>query len=439
MDFLKTKNIKLSIIKEMELLAAKVPGAVSLAQGIPSFETPESIKNFAKKALDYNLASKYSLCTGLPQLREIISEKLKREKMDYDYDKEILVTAGAIEGITSSLLAILEPGDEVLLPSPTYASYPEAVKIASGVPVFVPLDEEKGWKINTNAFKGKVTEKTKAILFCNPNNPTSTIYKKEELKELEKLAKEHNLFIITDEVYKDFIYPVRSRPVKDTATPIPSFGATGQAAASGRPASNGVDDDSIEFYSPAQNPKMKDKIIRVFSFSKTFAMTGWRVGFIHSSRENITEILKVHDAVVTCAPVISQYAAIGAFEMAENEISKFKEEFLRRRKIILERLDNLKNIFSYQKPNAAYFVFPKITQKTLMNTNNSLITTNRKSLNSVSYNFALELLYKAKVATVPGIAFGPTGEGHLRMSFGASPEIINEAFDRMEKYFKESS
>ncbi len=404
MDFLKTKNIKLSIIKEMELLAAKVPGVVSLAQGIPSFETPESIKNFAKKALDYNLASKYSLCTGLPQLREIISEKLKREKMDYDYDKEILVTAGAIEGITSSLLAVLEPGDEVLLPSPTYASYPEAVKIASGVPVFVPLDEEKGWKINTNAFKEKVTEKTKAILFCNPNNPTSTIYKKEELKELEKLAKEHNLFIITDEVYKDFIY-----------------------------------DDSIEFYSPAQNPKMKDKIIRVFSFSKTFAMTGWRVGFIHSSRENITEILKVHDAVVTCAPVISQYAAIGAFEMAENEISKFKEEFLRRRKLILERLDDLKELFTYQKPNSAYFVFPRITQRTLMDTNNSLSTTNKKSINSISYNLAVDLLYKAKVATVPGIAFGPTGEGHLRMSFGASHEIINEAFDRMEKYFKESS
>lgn len=382
MDFTKTNDINLSIIKEMELLASKVPGAVSLAQAIPSFETPNAVKNFAKRAMDHNLVSKYSLCSGLPQLREIISEKLKKEGMFYDFDKEIIVTAGAIEGITATLLSILEKDDEVLLPSPTYASYPEAVKIASGIPVFVPLDEEKGWKMKPERFREKITPKTKVILFCNPNNPTSTVYKKEELLELEKLSKEFDLFIITDEVYKDFVY-----------------------------------NNSLEFYSPAQNPKIKDRVIRVFSFSKVFAMTGWRVGFIHSSEENITEILKVHDAIISCAPVVSQYAAIGAFEMAEDETKKFKEEFLKRRELILKRLDNLGDIFSYQNPESAYFVFPKI------------------KINKPSRQLALDLLYKAKVATVPGIAFGPTGEGHLRMSFGASSEVIDEAFDRMEKYF----
>ena len=410
MNFTKTKNIKLSIIKEMELLASKVPGAVSLAQGIPSFETPESIKNFVKKAMDSNLVSKYSLCPGLSELREIISERLKKDSMDYNFDTEIIVTAGAIEGITSSLLAILAPGDEVLLPSPTYASYPEAVKIAGGVPVFVSLIEEKGWQISTQAFQGKITPKTKAILFCNPNNPTSTVYTKEELQQLEKLAGEHNLFIISDEVYKDFIYPVRSRSPQG-----------GRSRVFDRAASNGVGDDSIKFYSPAQNPKIRDKVIRVFSFSKAYAMTGWRVGFIHSIKENITEILKVHDAIVTCAPVISQYAAIAAFEMADEDILRFKKEFLRRRELILKRLGDLKDIFSYQKPNSAYFVFAKINSA------------------KPSREFALDLLYKAKVATVPGIAFGPTGENHIRMSFGATPEIINEAFDRMNKYFKRSS
>lgn len=384
MGFSKTQNINLSVIKEMELLASRVPGAVSLAQGIPSFETPDSIKNFVKRAMDYNLVSKYSLCTGLPELREVISEKLKEEGMDYDFDGEIIVTAGAIEGITASLLTILEPGNEVLLPSPTYATYPEAIKIAGGIPVFIPLNEDSGWKISPEAFREKVTLHTKAILFCNPNNPTSTIYRKEELEKIENLAKEYNLFIITDEVYKDFIY------------------------------------NNTDFYSPAQNPEMKDKVIRVFSFSKAYAMTGWRVGFIHSSYENIKEILKVHDAVVTCAPVISQYAAIAAFEMANSDILKFKEKFLRRRNIIMKRLDNLGDIFSYQVPNSAYFVFPTIK--------------NHKS----SRELAEDILYKAKVATVPGIAFGPTGEGHLRMSFGATPEIINEAFDRLDKYFKES-
>jgi len=383
-NFTKTKDIKLSIIKEMELKAAKVPGAVSLAQGIPSFETPESIKNFVKRAMDNNLVSKYSLCPGLPELREIISERLKSDRMEYDFDTEIIVTAGAIEGITASLLAIIEPGDEVLLPSPTYASYSEAVKIAGGVPVFVPLNEEKGWKIDTEYFRSKVTSRTKAILFCNPNNPTSTVYSEAELKELEALAEANNLFIISDEVYKDFIY------------------------------------NGIEFYSPAQNPKLKDKIIRVFSFSKAFAMTGWRVGFIHSSKENITEILKVHDAIVTCAPVISQYAAIAAFEMGDEDILSFKKEFMSRRELTIKRLDSLKSVFSYQKPNSAYFIFAKIKKV------------------RPSMDFALDLLYRAKVATVPGIAFGPTGEGHIRMSFGATPETINKAFDRMDKYFKGS-
>ncbi|PIR67560.1 aminotransferase [bacterium CG06_land_8_20_14_3_00_33_50] len=295
----------------------------------------------------------------------------------------MIITAGAIEGITATLLTILERDDEVLIPSPTYVSYSEAIKVAGGIPISVPLDEEKSWSINTNYFKEKITPRTKAIFFCNPNNPTSTIYSKQEVQELEELAKEFNLFIITDEVYKDFIY------------------------------------EDIEYYSPAQNPEIKDRVVRIFSFSKAFAMTGWRIGFVHSSKENIAEIIKVHDAIVTCAPVVSQYAAIAAFELAEEEVLRFKREFIKRRDLILRRLDKLSNYFSYKRPNSAYFVFPKILKE------------------CSSRDIALDLLYKAKVATVSGIAFGPTGENHIRISFGVTEEKINEAFDRIEQYFKE--
>ena len=163
---------------------------------------------------------------------------------------------------------------------------------------------------------------------------------------------------------------------------------------------------------------MRKLVIRVFSFSKAYAMTGWRIGFIHSDESVINEILKVHDSLVTCAPVISQYAALGALEMGENDIARFKKEYHRRRDLICSRLDRMNNFLNYIKPNGAYFVFPKIE--------------NVKD----SFSFALELLDKIQVAVVPGVAFGPNGEGHIRLSFGRTEDNINKAFDRLEKYFK---
>lgn len=384
MEITKTKDIKLSVIKEMEILASRFPDAISLAQGIPSFDTPEVIKNFAIKAINKNLVSKYSLCPGLPELREVVSRVLIKDNMHYSAEKEIIITVGAIEAITSSLLTILSQGDEVLMPTPTYVSYSEAIKVAGGKPVSVPLKEESGWGLNLEEIERKITEKSRVIFFCNPNNPTSTIYKKEEIKKIEELALKYNLFIITDEVYKDFIY-----------------------------------DDEISFYSPAQNPKLKDRVIRVFSFSKAFAMTGWRIGFIHSSENNIKEILKVHDAMVTCAPVVSQYAAIAAFEMADSAVDFHRLEFIKRRELIMKKLLNLSDFFSFQKPNSAYFVFPKILKSKLS-----------------SYEFSLDLLNKAKVAVVPGVAFGEGGEGHIRISFGVTEEKIIQAFERIEQYLR---
>ncbi|HBI25229.1 MAG: Aromatic amino acid aminotransferase [Candidatus Wolfebacteria bacterium GW2011_GWC2_39_22] len=388
--FPRTQKINLSPIKQIELLASKIPDVVSLAQGIPSFDTPEVIKKATIKALNKGLVAKYSLTYGLPELRETIEEKLAQEGMYYDFENEIVVTAGSIEAITASLITIIDgKKDEILLFSPSYTSYAEAVKVAGGKPVFVNLDEKNGWSIDFDNLTKKITANTAGILFANPNNPTGTIFKKEELLKIAELAEKKKFYIITDEVYKDFLYT--------------------------------VDGESEPFFSLAQIPELRKRVIRVFSLSKAYAMTGWRIGFVHSDVEIISEIVKVHDAMVTCAPVISQYAAIAALDFAEKDIEYFRNEYTRRRDVTMAHLDELSEFFSYQKPNGAYFVFPKLLPK------------------RDSWEFARELLEKAHVAVVPGAAFGPNGEGHIRISFGRTEKDIDRAFGRIKKYFKKQA
>lgn len=376
------KNLQLSVIKQIEMRAAEYSDVVSLAQGIPSFDTPNHIKRRVIKALREGNAAKYSLSPGLPELRKIIEISLAKENMFYDWQKEIIVTVGAIEAITAAIFTISQPGDEIILPSPNYVSHREVVILAGCAPVFAPLNEAKGWSLELEEFEKIITPKTKAILFCNPNNPTGTIYAREQLVGLAKLAKKHDLFIITDEVYKDFIY-----------------------------------DGGKKIFSLAELPEMRRRVIRIFSFSKSYAMTGWRVGFIHSDASVINEILKVHDCLVTCAPVISQYAALGALEIGERDVANFKKHYQRRRNLICARLDRLDKFLDYVKPNSSYFVFPKILN------------------NHDSMALALEILDKARVAVVPGVAFGYNGEGHIRLSFGRTEQQIATAFDRLDKFF----
>lgn len=368
----------------MELRAAKYPDVVSLAQGIPSFDTPGCIKRRVENALKRGVVARYSLSPGLPELRELIEINLAKENMFYDWQKEIIVTAGAIQAITASLLAVTNPGDEILIPDPTYTSYKQVIILAGCTPVYVPLNEANGWSFDLEKYEQAITPKTKAIFYCNPNNPTGTVYSQEQLLGLARLAEKHNLFLISDEVYKDFIFP-----------------------------DNGEKPDKI--FSLGEVPELRKRLIRIFSFSKSYAMTGWRVGYVHSDAGNIEEILKVHDCLITCAPVISQYAAMGALEMGGPDVNYFINEFKKRRDLICYRLDGLKNVFSYIKPNSAYYVFPKIKE-------------------ADSWEFTINLLDKIQVALVPGVAFGPHGEGHVRMSFGRSENDINAAFDRMEKF-----
>ncbi len=377
----RSELIQLSVIKQMEILASRHVDVISLAQGIPSFDTPSPIKRRAEIALAEKLVAKYSLSPGLPELREMIELSLTKDSIFYDWETEIIVTAGSIEGITASLLAITDPGDEVIIPDPTYTSYREAVRLAGCTPIFVPLDEKNGWKIDIEKFAKAITPKTKVIFYCNPNNPTGTVYSKEDLLALGNLALDHNLYIIADEAYKDFVYEGQS------------------------------------YFSLAEFSKYRQHLIRVFSFSKPYAMTGWRVGYVHTDASIAREILKVHDSLVTCAPVISQYAAMGALEMGEEWVIHFREQYQKRRQLMCSYLDQLSDVSSFVLPTSAYFVFPHFNNCT------------------DSLNLAKDILEKVQLATVPGVAFGPSGEGHLRLSFGRTENDITEGMKRLLSYY----
>jgi aminotransferase len=384
-----SEQFELSPIKAMELAASRIPDVISLAQGIPSFRTPARVIRFAQEKIAAGLCDKYSLTTGLTELREEIALALDADGLSYDPEREILVTAGSIQGITATILAFTSPGDEVLLPSPSYASYLGAVSIAGCIPRYVELDEENNFDFNLEKFKQGITKKTKLLLYCSPNNPTGTLFSKEKTEELVRICQQHNLTILIDEVYKDFYY-----------VDEPHFSAT-------------------------QIPEARGRVIRACSFSKAYAMTGWRVGFVHADKDRISRIVKFHDAMVTCAPVPSQYAAIGALRFGADFLEEFRLEFKKRRDYCITRLDDLSQVMDYQIPKATYFVFPRI--KDIVKYADD------------SHRLAYDILDKAKVATVPGLAFGPSGESHLRINFGREMEDLEEGFDRLGDYFHQRS
>jgi len=378
-------EVELSPIKAVELQASRIPDVVSLAQGIPSFDTPAPIKEFVQQKLAAGVCAKYSVTPGLPELRELIAETLLREGMRYDPDSEILITCGAIEAISATLLASVNPGDEVLLTSPTYASYLPAIRLAGGVPRFVALAEDANFDLDPDAIAAAVTRRTRALLLCNPNNPTGTIFSRAQTLRMIEVAERHDLLVITDEVYKDFVYT-------ETAP-----------------------------FSPALVPGARSRVVRIVSFSKSYGMTGWRVAFLHAARERVADVLKVHDTLVTCAPVVSQYGAIAALTLGEPFVAEFRQVFRRRRDRVIGYLDQLADVFDYQRPNASYFVFPRVKDTV--------------PLARDSRRLAEDMLVRARVALVPGVAFGPTGEAHLRLCYARDDRDIDVAFERLGNYF----
>ncbi len=378
-------NMSKSAIHEMTRLSQQIEDVAFLSWAKPTSDTPEHIKEAAVQAIQDGLVSGYSETAGILPLREEIVKKLERDNQIHARVSEVLVTVGAIEGLSAAVMAIIDPGDEVILPSPTYSTHIRQVILASGNPVFVPLIEEEEYCWDIDALKKSITLKTKAIMYCSPSNPTGTVFSEDQLRELAQIALDHDLTIITDEAYEYFVF------------------------------------DGESHFSIGSIPDMKNRVISTYTFTKTYAMTGWRIGYVHASEELIPQISKAHIPFAICAPVISQYAALGALKGSQECIQKFKDHYLEMRNVMCRRLDQLEGLFQYQRPGGSYLMFPRI-----------LIEEGRDSL-----SFCKKLLREARVSATPGIAFGSSGESHLRLSFCVPEETIHMAFDRMESYFQD--
>lgn len=373
------KGLQFSPIKAIQA-EAEARGLISLAQGIPKFDLPLGIRQAAIQAIEEGKVDFYGPPRGIPELRKKISERhLHEEGFFYDPESEVLVTAGALQALTAVLLTLLSPGDEMIIPTPTYFPFlglPGAMGIKS---VFVPL-RGRDWKLSSSDLRAAITPKTTALLLCHPNNPTGTVYAPEELEKILQIAREHDLLLIVDEVYRYFLYDTR-------------------------------------YVSLGKFRQDKPRVIRLMSFSKAYALSGWRVGYLLANAPLAEEILKVHEMIVTAsASLPAQYAALSALTDFPDLPREFAGVLLARRERMQKRLEKLSSVFGFSEPKGAYYFFVHL----------------RKGDDDVS--FSRELLDKAGVAVVPGSIFGPGGEGHLRLSFAAKEEEIDEAFDRMEKY-----
>ncbi len=380
----RVKSVGVSAIRRMMTLGQGVQGAISLAQGIPDAKTPTYIREGISELLKTSESiGKYSLSPGLPELRKLVAAQLS-EKGDFPVDPEsqVCITAGAIEALSISITALVEPGDEVILFDPGYPPYIEQIALAGGIPVYVPLQPDNGWKVDLAALRGAVTPKTKALIFSNPSNPTGMIMRKEELDAIAELSAKNGFFVIADLTYEFLVYD---------HTTLPSL----------------LTYESI-----------RDRLLVCYSFSKEFSMTGWRLGYLYAPEYVLEQALKVHDAFILCAPTISQHAAIVALtKKTEQDPDGMHADLAAKRDLTCSRLDRLSDLFSYTKPEGAYYILAKYEKTDLG-----------------SMDFAIKMLNEAKVICVPGIGFGPTGEGHIRISYGASKEDLSEAFDRIEKW-----
>jgi aspartate/methionine/tyrosine aminotransferase len=352
--------------------------------GEPDFDTPSHINEAAKTALDKGFTH-YTSSQGLLELRTELAKKLEIDNgVTADPDTEIIVTAGACCAINLALLALANPGDEVLLPDPSWPHYEPCARLADATIVHYPMREEDGFVPDPDVIRTLITPKTKILLLNSPSNPTGSVTSASTMEEIASLVEQHNLIVISDEVYEKLVYDGMRHQ---------SFGAI-----SG----------------------MRDRTVTVNAFSKTYAMTGWRLGYAIASADVVAEMAKLNLYANTCANSIAQVAGIAALRGPQDHVTKMAAEYDRRRKFVLARLKEIRNI-SCREPKGAFYAFPNI-QKLGMN----------------SLDFCMHLLEKGKVSTVPGSAFGKQGEGHLRISYATSMENLKKGLDRFEAVVNEA-
>ncbi len=376
----KVSNIPPSGIRKFFDLLSSMEGVISLGVGEPDFVTPWHIR----EAAIYSLEKGYTMYTsnqGLPQLRQELAKYLESCcGLNYDPENELLVTVGVSEGLDLALRAILNPGDEVIMPDPCYVAYPACTSLAGGIPVPVPTTEKNNFKVTADDIERRITQRTKAILIGYPANPTGAVMVKEELTQIAELAQQYNLLVISDEVYAQLVY-------------------------------------GVEHTCLASLPGMKERTILLDGFSKAYAMTGWRVGYAASGQEIIKAMTKIHQYTMLCTPIMGQMAAIEALKEGSSEVGTMVRDYDRRRRVMLKGFKNIG--LSCFEPKGAFYAFPSI-----------------KVTGMTSEEFAEKLLIEEKVAVVPGTAFGQSGEGYIRCCYATSLPEIEEALKRMGRFVK---
>ena len=374
----KILTIQPSGIRKFFDIVSEMKDAISLGVGEPDFDTPWSIREEGIRALEKG-KTHYTSNSGLKELRVEIGDFLNRKYgLKYDTDKEILITVGGSEAIDLAFRAMLNPQDEVIIPEPSYVSYLPCVVLADGVPVVIPLQEKNEFKLTKEELLDAITPNTKLLVLPFPNNPTGAVMSKEELQEIANVCIEKDIFVVSDEIYSELTY-------------------------------------GKEHCSIASLPGMRERTIVINGFSKSHAMTGWRMGYACGPQFIMEQMLKIHQFAIMCAPTNSQHAAIEALRNGDCEVDKMREEYNRRRQFMLTRLRAMG--LQCFEPFGAFYIFPNIAK-----------------FGMTSDEFATRFLKEEKVAVVPGTAFGASGEGFVRMSYASSLKNLKTAMDRLEHF-----
>ena len=374
----KIVSIQPSGIRKFFDIVSEMKDAISLGVGEPDFDTPWHIRDEGIYSLEKGRTF-YTSNAGLKELKIEICNYLKRRfDVEYDYNKEVMVTVGGSEAIDIALRAMLNPGDEVLIPQPSYVSYTPCTVLADGVPVTIQLEEKDKFRLTKEKLLEKITPKTKVLILPFPNNPTGSIMEPEDLAEIAKICIEKDLFVISDEIYSELTY-------KGQHCTIAAF------------------------------PGMKERTVLINGFSKSYAMTGWRLGYAAGPKEIIKQMVKIHQYIIMSSPTTSQYAAIEALKNGMPDVERMREAYNQRRRFLVKALRDMG--LPCFEPYGAFYVFPNISK-----------------FGMTSEEFATRLLHEKRVAVVPGDAFGKCGEGFLRISYAYSIEDLKKALEKIKEF-----